>query len=154
MNKKLLMIVGPVLLLVIGGVVAFMFLMPKPAKPNVKKLKETAGPTYLLRDPFTMNLADTSSPHYVKTTIELEASKYSAKLVPPDAGDKTLPIEGLGKIRDMIISELGKRTYAQLSTEKGRQDLKDAIKADINAAGEKDKGVIVTDVYFTDFAVQ
>lgn len=146
-KKKIIMIAGPVLLIL--AVAAFMFLKPKPAKPDTKKLANTPAVTYTMADPFVVNLAD-SERRFAKVGIALEVSKLSAKLIPVSEGAKPVKAEMDAELRDIIIAVLQSKTAAELGVSKGREEVKETIKERIN----KETEVKITEVFFTEFAVQ
>lgn len=147
-KKKIIMIAGPVLLIL--AVVAFMFLKPKPAKPDTKKLANTPAVTYTMTNPFVVNLADTSERRFAKVGIALEVSKLSAAMVPPQEGANPLKVEMDSELRDIVISVLQSKTAAELGVGKGRDEVKELIKERIN----KETELKITEVFYTEFAVQ
>ncbi|AXP09016.1 flagellar basal body-associated protein FliL [Campylobacter hepaticus] len=98
------------------------------------------GPMYPL-DPFTLNLLSDSGSRYVKCTIELE---QNSELLKPEL-DKKVPI-----IRDIIIRTLTAKTFEEVSTQKGKERLKDELVGKIN---EILTDGFIKNVYFTDFVV-
>ncbi|ELU1072332.1 flagellar basal body-associated protein FliL [Campylobacter jejuni] len=99
------------------------------------------GPMYPL-DPFTLNLLSDSGSRYVKCTIELEQN--SELLIKPEL-DKKVPV-----IRDIIIRTLTAKTFEEVSTQKGKERLKDELVGKIN---EILTDGFIKNVYFTDFVV-
>ncbi|MBM0637580.1 flagellar basal body-associated protein FliL [Campylobacter sp. VicNov18] len=98
------------------------------------------GPMYPL-DPFTLNLLSDSGSRYVKCTIELE---QNSELLKPEL-DKKVPV-----IRDIIIRTLTAKTFEEVSTQKGKERLKDELVGKIN---EILTDGFIKNVYFTDFVV-
>lgn len=98
------------------------------------------GPMYPL-DPFTLNLLSDSGSRYVKCTIELE---QNSELLKPEL-DKKVPV-----IRDIIIRTLTSKTFEEISTQKGKERLKDELVGKIN---EILTDGFIKNVYFTDFVV-
>lgn len=146
--KKIIMIVVPVVLVL--GIVGFLFLKPKPPPPDEKKLKQEPGITYTIKDPFIVNLADTDAAHYVKAGIALEVSKFSMALVPPQEGKDPLPVEMEPKIKDIIIAAFQSKTSEELGTKKGRDEVKEEILKDVN----KETELKCVEVFYTEFAIQ
>lgn len=146
--KKIVMIAVPVVLVL--AVAGFLFLKPKPAAPDTKRLAKEPGPIYTMVDPFIVNLADRNARHFAKVGIALQVSKLSAALVPKAEGATAVRIEEDAEVRDIVIAELQDRTSAQLATRGGRDRLKDEIVDEVNTRTK----LKITDVYFTDFAVQ
>lgn len=98
------------------------------------------GPMYPL-DPFTLNLLSDSGSRYVKCTIELE---QNSELLKPEL-DKKVAV-----IRDIIIRALTTKTFEEVSTQKGKERLKDELVGKIN---EILTDGFIKNVYFTDFVV-
>jgi len=145
-NKKKILILALVLVLG-GGYVAKGMLMPP------KKVKEKInGSIYILPGQFLVNLTDA---RYGKLTIALVlaagqstgASDASSGAAPPD-GFGTLPEEPA--VRDIITNVLTDQTSHTLISESGREKLKHKILTGIQNGTD----VKVTDVLFTDVAVQ
>ncbi|EAL4097254.1 flagellar basal body protein FliL [Campylobacter jejuni] len=146
-----------VLLLSIMGVIAWLISSSSSDESEVKeeakadKPKVSAptqrgsdfaniGPMYPL-DPFTLNLLSDSGSRYVKCTIELE---QNSELLKPEL-DKKVPV-----IRDIIIRTLTAKTFEEVSTQKGKERLKDELVGKIN---EILTDGFIKNVYFTDFVV-
>lgn len=150
-----------VLLLSIMGVIAWLISSSSSDESEVKaapkeeaktdKAKVTApaqrgsdfaniGPMYPL-DPFTLNLLSDSGSRYVKCTIELE---QNTELLKPEL-DKKVAV-----IRDIIIRTLTAKTFEEVSTQKGKERLKDELVGKIN---EILTDGFIKNVYFTDFVV-
>ncbi len=147
--KKIIMIAAPVILIL--AVAGFMFLKPKPAPPDEKKLAAEHAITYAIKEPFVVNLADTDARRFAKVGIALGVSKLSMALVPPEAySEKAPPLEMEPEIRDIVIASIQKRTAGDLATAKGRDEVKDDIKKAVN----KETDLKIVDVYYTEFAVQ
>ena len=101
------------------------------------------GPTMPL-DEFLVNLADPSGDHFLKVTVNLGLSKDKGKT--PETLKEQTPM-----IRDAVLTSLGSKMRADVSTDAGREKLKADIKKKVNAAlGEDD----VQDVYFSNFVTQ
>jgi flagellar basal body-associated protein FliL len=148
--KKIVIIVIPVVVLLLGAV-AFLMLRPAGAPIDEAALAKEPGPTYAIADPFIVNLADTDSPHFAKIAIALEVSKLSASLVPAEGhGSDPVAIEEEPEIRDIIISAIQKFDSGELGAASGRTELKEMITTRIN----KETELKITEVFFTDFAVQ
>jgi flagellar protein FliL len=148
MNKKLTIIMIPVLVLVFAAA-GWMFMRPAPAAP-VDEAK-VPGPVHTMSDPFVVNLAGSpEAPRFVKVGVALRLAKSSSGLMTPAEGAKPGSVEGEPQVRDIIISALQIRSSADLSTERGRLDLKREIVRQVNKRTE----LRILDVYYTDFAVQ
>ena len=99
------------------------------------------GPMYPL-DQFIVNLFSEDGSRYLKTTINLEMSipELSTEL------DAKKPL-----IRDIIIKALSAKSYEEISTIAGKENLKDEIVANVNAVLKDGK---INNVFFTDFVIQ
>ncbi|MCU0306389.1 MAG: flagellar basal body-associated FliL family protein [Thermoleophilia bacterium] len=147
-NKKLLIII--ILVPVIAAVVLKMFVL-KPPPPDEKKLAKTPGPVYALSEPFVVNLkADGGTPHFAKLGIALRVSELSAAMVPPAEGAEGAAMEEEPEIRDIVIATVSKLTPERLLSARGRTEVKHAIRRRVN----EDMELKITDVYYTEFAVQ
>lgn len=146
--KKLLLIVVPVLLVAFaaGGWFAL-----KPAPDDPEKAKRTPGATFVLGEPFVVNLADTGRmPHFAKVGISLRLSEAAEPEVTPATGQAPASITDEPQVRDIIIDVLQTRTSVQLKRRAERQKVKRQIVAAVN----KHTVLHIHDVYFTEFAVQ
>ncbi|ELF0494424.1 flagellar basal body-associated protein FliL [Campylobacter coli] len=146
-----------VLLLSIMGVIAWLISSSSSDESEVKaapkeeaktdKAKVTApaqrGSDFAMYplDPFTLNLLSDSGSRYVKCTIELE---QNTELLKPEL-DKKVAV-----IRDIIIRTLTAKTFEEVSTQKGKERLKDELVGKIN---EILTDGFIKNVYFTDFVV-
>jgi len=142
-KKKLIFILIPVLLLLIGGAGAYFFLTHKKkesTKPMVVA-PQKLGIMYNLGS-FLVNLADKNANTYAKISITLELSnqKVEKEVV------KRLPI-----IKDAVINLLSSKTYNEIRTPEGKEELRLELIKRINA-------ILVTggvqNIYFTQFIVQ
>jgi flagellar basal body-associated protein FliL len=93
-------------------------------------------------DPFIANLADEGGKRYLKTTFQVEffGSKVPAKVQPR-----------LPQIRDLVLTLLTSKTFDDIRTPDGKQELREEIIARINQTLDNDA---VKAVYFTEFIVQ
>ncbi len=159
-NMILIIIIVLLVLLLIGGAVAAFFLLTsdeendgsdtekttKQTKTVKKKSKRssdllTVGPMYPL-DQFIVNLLSEGGSRYLKVTLDLEldGEELSVEL------DTKKPA-----VRDIIIRILSAKTYEEISTQKGKERLKNEIVEKINeilADGQ------INNVFFTDFVIQ
>jgi len=112
-----------------------------PAKSVRKSDFTNIGPMYPL-DQFIVNLFSEDGSRYLKTTINLEMSipELSTEL------DAKKPL-----IRDIIIKALSAKSYEEISTIAGKENLKDEIVANVNAVLKDGK---INNVFFTDFVIQ
>ncbi len=149
MNKKMIMIVGVVVLLV--GAFAAKTILLKPTPPDEKALAKEKGPIYALTDPFVVNLADGGdAPHFAKVGVALRFSQLSAPLILPAKGTEKAHTESDPELRDIVISTLQRHSSADLSDAAGRAEVKKQIVEAVN----KETELKILDVYYTEFAVQ
>lgn len=147
MNKKALMIIAPVVVL-IAAAAGWMFLKPAPAAVDPST---EPGMVHSLAEPFVVNLADSGDmPRFVKVGVALRLAAASDALVTPATANAPAAVEGEAQVRDIVISALQARTSTVLGTEKGRTDLKREIVRRVN----KHTDISVLAVYYTEFAVQ
>jgi flagellar FliL protein len=147
--KKKLMIIGPVVLLAALFAVKTFVLAPPP--PDEKKLAKEPGLTYIMDEPFVVNLADgDGTPHFAKVGVALRFSKLSEGEITKGEGDTPDAVEESAELRDIVISTLQSKTSAQLGSATGR----DAVKKGIVERVNKHTDYKIVDVYYTEFAVQ
>jgi len=161
-NILLIVVVALLFVVVIGGAAAAYFLLNSDeevindatqasqqtktvvAKSTTSK-RETdysqIGPIYPM-DQFIVNLYNEGSSRYLKTTInfELSAEELNAEM------DKKKPL-----IRDIVIKTLSAKTYEEISTIKGKENLKDEIVSKVNQVLTDGQ---VKNLFFTDFVIQ
>ena len=136
-KKKLIIIIIAGLVLVLGGAGAAMVLMKKkpaegeedadgghakteaaePAKAKAKR-DPKHPPTFVLLDPFTVNLADKESERYAQigVTLEIDDTKTADEL-------KTY----MPAIRNNILMVLAHKTAAEMLTREGKEKLAKSI---------------------------
>ena len=107
-----------------------------PKAPVAEKVQITL-------DDFIANLSDTDEQHYLRSTVVLEIRGGPET----EAGMKKMT----PKIRDLILTLMGRRSMSELQTPQGKQSLKGAIKKGVNDMMGDD---LVASVYFTSFAMQ
>lgn len=142
--KKILIMGFLGLLLIGGGLVAYIIVVDEP--PVGKEAQASQASLHsrvtMPLDPFLVNLADKESRRYLKLKVELEVDgEGTIKEM-----EKFLP-----HIRDALILLLSSKTYLDLSSLEGKQQLKEEIKKRVTAlpGGKK-----VSNVFFTDFVAQ
>lgn len=142
--KKILILAFVGLLLIGGGLGAYLFLSDDP--PAAKEAQASHAPAKhtatMPLDPFLVNLADRESRRYLKLKVELEVENEGAA----KELEKLLP-----RIRDALILLLSSKTYLDLSTYEGKQQLKQEIKQKVTALPGGSK---VSEVFFTEFVAQ
>jgi flagellar FliL protein len=104
-------------------------------------VKGAVGPL-LPFEPFIANLADQGGSRYLKATFQLE---FLGTTVPAGV-DGRLP-----QIRDLLLTLLTSKTFDEIRTPEGKQQLREEIIARVNQVLERDA---VKAVYFTEFIVQ
>lgn len=143
-KKKLIFILIPVILLLIGGGAGAYFFLTHKKKESTKQMvvaPKKLGVMYDLGS-FLVNLADKNANTYAKVSITLELSneKVQQEVV------KRLPI-----IKDAVINLLSSKTYDEIRTPEGKEELRLELIKRINA-------ILVTggvqNIYFTQFIVQ
>ncbi|MGQ9687594.1 MAG: flagellar basal body-associated FliL family protein [Desulfobaccales bacterium] len=142
--KKIILLAGLGLLMAGGGLVAYIVFVDEP--PVGKEAQASPVPSKhrvtMPLEPFLVNLADKESRRYLKLKVELEVdNEASAKNL-----EKSLP-----RIRDALILLLSGKTYLDLSSLEGKQQLKEEIRKKVSTVPGGGK---VTDVFFTEFVAQ
>jgi len=141
--KKILILALVGLLFVGGGLVAYMMSDDPPVGKEAQASQTTPKNSVTMPlEPFLVNLADRESRRYLKLKVELKVdSEGTAKEM-----EKSLP-----RIRDALILLLSSKTYLDLSTYEGKQQLKQEIKKRVTALPGGSK---VSEVFFTEFVAQ
>lgn len=157
----IIIIVLLVLILVGGGLAAYFLLSDNSAnqpnmqqtqqQPQSKQMKRAKvsrnsdlieiGPIYPL-DQFIVNLLSEGGTKFLKVKMDLELSgpELTAEL------DKKKPL-----IRDIVIRTLSSKTFQEVSTNRGKEKLKDELVDRINAVLADGQ---VKNIFFTEFVVQ
>ncbi len=160
-NLVLIIIIILLVLILIGGGAAAYFLLSDnenvqqpnmPQKPQQQtQMKKTnvarssdlteIGPIYPL-DQFIVNLLSQGGSRFLKTKMDLELSsqELTTEL------DKKKPL-----IRDIVIRTLSSKTFQEVSTNRGKEKLKDELVDKINAVLADGR---VKNIFFTEFVVQ
>jgi len=102
---------------------------------------EVAAPMLPL-ETFIANLADEGGSRYLKATFQIE---FLGTAVPPEVTPR------LPKIRDLLLTLLSSKSFDDVRTPEGKQQLREEIIARVNQVVERD---VVKAVYFTEFIVQ
>jgi len=135
-SKMLIIIIAAVVLLGGGGAGAF-FMMKGGDKAEAAAPKK--GVVTAIDNPITINLADG---HYLKMGFALQQTA--------DAAESIDPSEAL----NLAIDEYTGKTVAELSTDKGREELKGELLKKIEKAYTTDGVKEVMDIYYTSFVTQ
>lgn len=93
-------------------------------------------------DPFLANLADETSSRYLKMSLQVEFVDAE----PPAAFESRLP-----QIRDVILTLVTSKTFAEIRTAEGKERLREDVIDRINHVLAQEA---VKSVYFTEFIVQ
>jgi flagellar protein FliL len=93
-------------------------------------------------DPFIVNLSDEDGRRYLKATIQVEL--YDS-IVPPEFHQR------LPQSRDMLLTLLSSKTFADVRTPQGKAVLREEIVNRLNTVLNEDA---VKAIYFTEFIVQ
>ncbi|MBM4244993.1 MAG: flagellar basal body protein FliL [Deltaproteobacteria bacterium] len=93
-------------------------------------------------DPFLANLADENTSRYLKLSLQVEFVDSE----PPAAFDTRLP-----QIRDVILTLVTSKTFADIRTAEGKERLREDVIDRINHVLAQDA---VKSIYFTEFIVQ
>ena len=132
------------LLLVGGGLVAYVMFTDDPPVGKEAHASQVASKSVVNMplEPFLVNLADKESRRYLKLKVELEVNnEETAKEL-----EKSMP-----RIRDALILLLSSKTYLDLASYQGKQQLKQEIKQKVTALPGGNK---ISDVFFTEFVAQ
>ena len=163
-KKSKLPLIGSGVLVVAGGVVALWYLGVGPFKGGAPKHAaataavegeeakgagegepEKAGGkpnTILALEPFIANLADDGGRRYLKATFQIDFGKSD---VPP-AMQARLP-----QVRDLLLTLFTSKTFDDIRSPEGKQQLREEIIARVNQVLDRD---LAKAVYFTEFIVQ
>jgi len=156
---KLPLILGLVVLLAAGGAGAWFFgLLPgggateggehgagagaAPAGEHGAGAGAAAVGSMKPLDPFLANLADENTSRYLKMSLQVEFVDAE----PPLAFDARLP-----QIRDVILTLVTSKTFADIRTPEGKERLREDVIDRINHVLSLEA---VKSVYFTEFIVQ
>jgi flagellar FliL protein len=136
-KKLILLVVLPILLLG-GGVFAYLVLFDDSAPAKT----EHAEKALMSLEPFLVNLSDKDARRYLKVKIDLEVDNEKAVKVL----EKSLP-----RIRDQLIFLLSSKSYPEIATPEGKHQLKKDILARLHAIPTGKK---ISAAYFTEFVAQ
>nr|WP_221378462.1 flagellar basal body-associated FliL family protein [Actinoplanes polyasparticus] len=136
-SKKMLMIIVIAAVVLLGGGGAGAFFMLKGDTAEAAPVK---GSVVALEDAMTINLADG---HYLKLNFSLQQTA--------DAGAESVDTS---EARELAIDEYTGKSLEELSTEKGREELKKELTAKIVKAYTEEDKKMVMGVYYTSFVTQ
>jgi flagellar FliL protein len=144
----LFIIVGAVLVLVIGGAGAFFMMGGKGKKgeDHAEEKTEAKAPTFVVIEPFVVNLQQESGDQYLQVAMTLQ--------VPDGPTAEALKLY-MPQVRSRLLMVLSSKKASELLTSEGKRKLTDEI---IDQLGEpfsgKGKGPQITDVFYTSFVIQ
>jgi flagellar protein FliL len=134
-SKKMLIIIVAAVVLLGGGAGAF-FMMKGGSKAEAAPKK---GTVVAITDPLTVNLADS---HYLKLQFSLQQTT--------DVSEDVDTSEAI----NLAIDEYTGKSVAELSTDKGREKVKEELLAKIVKAYTTDGKKEIMDIYYTQFVTQ
>lgn len=155
LSKKMLLIAAGVLVLLVGGVTAFMLLGGEKPAPQ-ETAQGTAGGTLAATpagqpevigpmvdiEPFIVNILDQDGTRYLKAAITLEMADAEAV----EAVNQRMP-----QLRDAILLLIGNKSFNELSDLQGKLQLRSELLDRLNKILSNGS---VRKIYFTDFVVQ
>jgi flagellar FliL protein len=92
--------------------------------------------------PFIANLADDGGRRYLKATFQIDVGSANA----PASIEAHLP-----QVRDLLLTLFTSKTYDEIRTPEGKQQLREEIIGRVNQVLDRD---LAKAVYFTEFIVQ
>jgi flagellar FliL protein len=135
-RKKMVMIIVAAAVVLVGGGGAGAFFAIKSSKAEAAPAK---GTVVSIKDALTVNLTDG---HYLKLAFSLQQTKDAKEDV--DASKAT----------NLAIDQYTGKSVAELSTEKGREAIKQDLLAKVVKAYTEDGTKMVMDIYYTQFVTQ
>jgi flagellar FliL protein len=136
-KKMLMIIVIAAVVLLGGGAGAFFMLKGDSSKAEAAPAK---GAVTSLDDALTVNLADG---HYLKFKFSLQQTA--------DAGTEEVDTS---EAVNLAIDQYTGKKVAELSTEKGREAVKEELLSKIVKAYTEEDTKMVMDIYYTEFVTQ
>ena len=100
------------------------------------------GGNLLVFEPFIANLADDGGRRYLKATFQID---FGSGGVPASMTPR------LPQVRDLLLTLLTSKTFDEIRTPEGKQQLREEIIARVNQVLDRD---LAKAVYFTEFIVQ
>ena len=161
-KSKLIPMIGSAVVLVAGATAALWYLGVGPFGGTSKHAEATAAieegervgkaedgaekegkPGGILAlEPFIANLADDGGRRYLKATFQIDFGKAEV----PASVQARLP-----QVRDLLLTLFTSKTFDEIRTPEGKQQLREEILARINQVLDRD---LAKAVYFTEFIVQ
>lgn len=157
-KKSKLPLIGSAVVVVAGAVVALWYLGVGPFAGGAARHseataaieekadgehgeKEAKAGAILALEPFIANLADDGGRRYLKATFQVD---FGSSV--PGNMQARLP-----QVRDLLLTLFTSKTFDDIRTPEGKQQLREEIIARINQVLDRD---VVKAVYFTEFIVQ
>ena len=109
------------------------------------------GPTVLLGDPFTVNLADRGSSWYARFSVALTFDSSTPFEAAGEEAAAAAKPEEFFELREIVTDVVGSHPAEQLSTREGRETIKKEI---VEAVNKETAKTVALAVYFSDLAVQ
>ncbi len=154
MSNKLLLILGSVLVILMMGLSAGLYMVwnklcALELSANLTASPAAAdgaggdlpGPIFSL-DTFIVNLADEGGHRYLRVTMDLELAQDSAQ---DDIKSR------LAQIRDSVLMILPAKRFEDISTGAGKIALRDELMNKLNSFFNRQ---VITNIYFSEFVVQ
>ncbi|QGG94652.1 flagellar basal body-associated FliL family protein [Actinomarinicola tropica] len=98
-------------------------------------------------EPMTVNLANG---RYLRMAASFQMSDAYEDAVEGEDGGEEFAHHDASRVQDLLISSLGGRDAAGLSTAEGRHEVKEALEAELNEVFDGS----VMEIYFTEFVIQ
>jgi flagellar FliL protein len=137
-SKKMLMIIVIAAVVLLGGGGGAFFMLKGDSAEAAKTPEK--GAVTAIDDSLTINLADS---HYLKLQFALQQTA--------DAGTEEVDTS---EAIELAIDEYTGKTVAELSTDKGREEIKNDLLAKIVKAYTEEKKQMVMNIYYTQFVTQ
>ena len=146
-KKKLLgMIIGAVVVLVLGGGVAWYLTSGSSDKPEGAAPAKVEQPEYIALEPFTVNLQPENGEQYLQVQFTLQVQGPEQAQIIKD---------NMPKVRNRVLLLLSGKHASEISTVEGKQQLTKEIVATLREPFvAKGKPQDVSDVLFTAFIIQ
>lgn len=147
-KKMLFIIIGVVLVVVIGAGAFFMMggKSKKGSEEHAEEKVEAKAPTFVVIEPFVVNLMQESGDQYLQVAMTLQ--------VPNGQTAEALKLY-MPQVRSRLLMVLSSKKASELLTSEGKRKLTDEI---IDQLGEpfsgSGKGPVITDVFYTSFVIQ
>lgn len=103
-------------------------------------------------EPLLVNLADSSGSAFLRVGLTLEiADPADGNQEKKDAESRSTPKSADAALRDTALTVLGRETSERLLAPQGKETVKKELR---DALAERNQGIKVVDLFFTEFLVQ